>query len=68
MYAQSVFSHRELQGKHANMIHEMLHGAGLNWAKDLNGRCKNGTWIQQYGHIHSEKIQTYDEVEKLWRP
>lgn len=44
MYAQSVFSHKELQGKSQTDLHEMLHRKNLNWAK-LGEVYKNGTWF-----------------------
>lgn len=45
MYAQSFFSHKQLHKKSKDDIHEMLHGIGKNWAKDLTPRQKNGTFI-----------------------
>lgn len=45
MYAQSLFSHKELQGKSKSDIHEMLHKIGKNWTTDLTPRQRNGTLL-----------------------
>jgi tRNA(His) 5'-end guanylyltransferase len=34
MLASAHFSHEELLGKSTGEKHEMLHGKGLNWAKE----------------------------------
>jgi tRNA(His) guanylyltransferase len=51
MYAQAFFSHKEMQGKKASDLHEMLHNKGLNWA-DLNPQVKNGSYITPYGRLY----------------
>jgi len=47
MYAQSMYSHKELQNKNQADMHEMLHQKGKNWA-DLHPKWKNGTFIYKY--------------------
>jgi tRNA(His) 5'-end guanylyltransferase len=44
MFAQAHFSHKELQGKKAAAIHDMLMSIGLNW-NDLPVQHKRGTCI-----------------------
>ena len=44
MLAQSVFSHKELNGKNQSSMHDMLYTKGINWA-DLNDKWKNGIFI-----------------------
>ena len=43
MYARSLFSHKELNGKKKTDIHEMLHSKGANWVKDIGEQSRNGT-------------------------
>mgnify|MGYP001605672494 FL=1 len=45
MYAQSFFSHKQLQGKGRADMHEMLHGIGKNWTTDLNNTEQNGVFL-----------------------
>lgn len=45
MYARNFFSHKQLNNKSIEIIHEMLHSIGKNWTKDLDNREKNGTFI-----------------------
>lgn len=42
MYALAYFSHRELYKKSMADLHEMLHGIGKNWTKDLTSAQRNG--------------------------
>lgn len=51
MFARSIFSHKQLDGKNSRQIHDMLHGAGENWNNlpegDKRGRCiskEDGKW------------------------
>lgn len=46
MAAQSVCSHRELQGKHTGEMQEMLHQHGINW-NDYPAFFKRGTYLQR---------------------
>ena len=43
-FGQMNFSHKELQGKNCNDIHELLYTKGKNWATDLTEQQKNGTF------------------------
>lgn len=45
MVAQSLFSHKELQGKSTATMHEMMHAKGVNWATDFPDGAKNGRLI-----------------------
>jgi len=42
MYCRSVFSHKELNCKNAEAMHNMLHDVGRNWTRDLMGVWRNG--------------------------
>ena len=46
MYTGSFYSHKEMQNKKQNDMHEMLHDKGVNWA-DLSPKWKNGTFIRK---------------------
>ena len=45
MYCRSLFSHKQLHGKNAHDMHQMLHDIGRNWTTDLTNRQKNGTFL-----------------------
>jgi tRNA(His) 5'-end guanylyltransferase len=60
MLARAHFSHRELNGKKAPDMHEMLHAKGINWA-DLPAQLKNGTFIHSDGSV-SHDYMTYEEL------
>jgi len=59
--AQSMFSHKELQGKNTNFMQEMLFAAGINW-NDYPAFFKRGTWTQKRRVI---RPFTTEEIEKL---
>jgi hypothetical protein len=65
MYAQSKFSHKELDGKSCADMHEMLHGIGLNWTTDLMDDKKNGTFIM-YSQVREDVLPTYAAIDELW--
>jgi len=44
MYAQSLYSHKELNGKSQINMHDMIHEKGKNW-NDLSDGCKRGRII-----------------------
>lgn len=48
MYARSFFSHKELNNKNKQEMHEMLHKINKNWALDISGLEKNGTFFYSY--------------------
>jgi len=45
MYAQSLFSHKQLLNKKKEDIHEMLFSKGKNWTNDLTEQQKNGIFL-----------------------
>lgn len=66
MLAQAHFSHKELQHKNAQNMHDMLHEKGINWATDLTDQQKNGTWITRYGDaglVRSHDRKTYQDID-----
>lgn len=46
MYASSFYSHKQLNKKKQEDMHEMLHEKGKNWI-DLDGKLKNGSFIRK---------------------
>lgn len=44
MLSQSIFSHKELQNKNQQNMHDMLYSKGVNW-NNLSSIWKNGTFI-----------------------
>jgi tRNA(His) guanylyltransferase len=62
MMAQAHFSHSQLQGKNHAELHEMLHEAGLNWAK-LHPVLKNGTFFTKATDCTDKLI--YSEINDL---
>lgn len=64
MFARAHFSHKELDGKGHDEIHDMLHGKGLNWAK-LTDEQKNGTFITPDKKFKHEKLD-YEGVMNLY--
>jgi tRNA(His) guanylyltransferase len=68
MYCQSLFSHKQLQGKGKADMHEMLHERGLNWTKDLLPVERNGTWIWRDGRetiVNHNILPRYDSVAQV---
>jgi len=45
MYSRAIYSHQALHRKKQPDMHEMLHGIGKNWATDLTGQERNGTFL-----------------------
>lgn len=67
MYAQSMFSHKELDKKSTKDLLEMTYQKGFNW-NDLDNRVKNGTFLtkESDGFVsHSSILPYYDAIEKL---
>jgi tRNA(His) guanylyltransferase len=64
MYCSSFFSHRELHGKSCADRHEMLHSIGKNWATDVNGRSKSGTFFTVSGKAYYPPA-TYDALSQI---
>ena len=73
MYARTYYSHAELHGKGHEVIHEMLHEKGKNWATDVEDRFKNGCCLwKEHGAVcmdHTMRPE-YADVEvrigKAW--
>ena len=61
MAAQSMFSHKQLQGKSCSAMHEMLFQNGTNWA-DYPAFFRRGTYVQRR---HVERPYTVEEFDKL---
>jgi len=59
--AQSMFSHKELQGKHMNDMQEMMFQKGINW-NDYPSEFKRGTYHQR---VTLNIPFTTDEIDKL---
>lgn len=47
MLCHANFSHSELHNKNQSDMHEMLHGMGINWAKDCSDKQKSGIYIEK---------------------
>lgn len=63
MYARSFFSHKELDNKNSESMHEMLYQLGKNWAVDLSDQQKNGTFIIGE-RIRTDILPTYADISK----
>jgi tRNA(His) guanylyltransferase len=62
MLARAHFSHKTLHSKNRAAMHDMLMlEKGINWATDLTGQEKNGTYILADKTTHHE-VWTYDDV------
>ena len=67
MYAQSIFSHAELQGKSCADIHDMLHDRGRDWPYCCSDVEKNGTFIVGDDCKVREDVRPdYPSISKLW--
>ena len=64
MYAQSFFSHKQLQNKSTADLHELLHGIGKNWITDLDEHLRNGWWYVNEAW-RSDILPTYDSVNSV---
>jgi tRNA(His) 5'-end guanylyltransferase len=54
MLCHVYFTHKELEGKGYREQHEMLHGIGINWTKELRPEFRNGLFISK----KSESVDT----------
>jgi tRNA(His) guanylyltransferase len=45
MFCRSIFSHKQLEGKKREDMHEMLYSVGKNWTTDTTPQQRNGTFI-----------------------
>lgn len=67
MLARAHFSHRQLEGKRAPDMHEMLHGKGVNWATDISARERNGQFYVKGMGLIPQSLD-YDQLASLIRP
>jgi tRNA(His) 5'-end guanylyltransferase len=63
MLARAHFSHKQVQGKKAPELHDMLHEKGVHWAY-LDDQLKNGTFILRDGSLEHGK-QCYEGIRTL---
>lgn len=71
--AQSLYSHRELNGKTSNEQQEMIFQKGINW-NDYTSREKRGGFIERVTYVNDKNIMTIphqeiafnDTVRKKW--
>ena len=63
MYSQSYFSHKQMQNKNQDDLHEMLHNISRNWATDLSAVERNGIFINK--DIESMEIESKLDYETL---
>jgi tRNA(His) 5'-end guanylyltransferase len=47
MYARAFFSHKQLDNKRREDMHEMLYSIGKNWATGISPQKRNGTFIRK---------------------
>jgi tRNA(His) 5'-end guanylyltransferase len=69
MYCQSIFSHRELQGRNSKAMHEMLFAKGRNWTRDLCNAEKNGTFLiapKEAVAANSDIEPRYGDIDAVW--
>ena len=65
MYARSVFSHKELNGKKQEDMHNMLYEKGKNWTTDLSPQEKNGTFLVKDGREIKQVINILPDYESV---
>lgn len=58
--AQSLYSHKELHGKNANILQEMIFQKGTNWNNFSIGE-KRGRWIVKNNYINNVLINEHIE-------
>jgi tRNA(His) 5'-end guanylyltransferase len=71
MYCRSFFSHKELEGKKKEDMHEMLHKIGKNWTNNLPDQIKNGTFLvkTESGIVaRYDILPKYDSISKIVNP
>jgi tRNA(His) guanylyltransferase len=67
MLCQSNFSHKEMHCKNQIHMHEMLHGIGKSWTKDLSEQERNGTFLikaETKIQKRTDIIPNYDILDK----
>lgn len=74
MYCRSFFSHKQLENKNKNEMHEMLYGIDKNWTNDLMAIEKNGTFLWKKDrvieqlHYVQPHFQDIDELVQAAMP
>lgn len=63
MYCGASFSHKEMHKKNTSDMQDMLHSVDKNWATDLAGKWKNGTFLFKDGTIYDEKISYHPSYQ-----
>jgi tRNA(His) 5'-end guanylyltransferase len=61
MATAAHYSHKQLMGKHAGDMHEMLHAKGINW-NDYPALFKRGSYVQRR---HESVLFSAVELDKL---
>ena len=68
MYARSFFSHKELQNKNKQDIHEMLYKIGQNWTS-LDDKLKNGIFLikknKEIEFLTIDFRPTYEDLQDI---
>lgn len=64
MLAQSLYSHKQLQGKNQTDLHEMCFSKGINW-NDLDQWKKNGTFYMDKKLTNLGRITADEDLEIL---
>jgi len=67
MHAQTLFSHKELNGKSQEVLHNMIHEKEENWNDLPNGFKRGRTYYKKEKHIMSEDL--FDQTiytKKSW--
>ena len=67
MFAQTYFSHKELQGVSTIEMHNMLANAGHDWDRDLMDEEKYGSFILRAGSLLTDVTPEFSGIEELWQ-
>lgn len=60
--AQSLYSHKELNGKNSNQQQELIFQKGLNW-NDFNSRVKRGGFIEKVTYVNGVDVRNIKDSE-----
>ncbi len=69
MFAQSHFSHKELHKKNISGMHDMLHGIGKNWTRDVSDVSRNGVFLYYADGFYRENstvIPGFSSINAIW--
>lgn len=67
MFAQTYFSHKELQSVSTAEMHNMLASEGHSWDRDLMDEEKLGSFILRNGELLTGIQPKFPEIEELWQ-